>query len=100
MIGRLSGTRWARVAAIVALVACIAFGAVPDPMVARYGGSGSLDDAANFVAALPAVRHDDRIEWAGEYRSGYQQWCTWQGTNLVCTGRRPVMTGSLSEGRS
>jgi pimeloyl-ACP methyl ester carboxylesterase len=57
----------------------------PYPLVATYDGSGSIDDASNFVAAMPTARHDDRIEWAGEYRSGYQQWCEWQGTQLVCT---------------
>ncbi|MGI5504945.1 tannase/feruloyl esterase family alpha/beta hydrolase [Lentzea sp. CA-135723] len=43
----------------------------PYPLRARYTGSGSIDDAANFVAA-PGFGFDDRIRWAGEdlYRSG------------------------------
>ena len=43
----------------------------PYPLRARYDGSGSIDDAANFVAA-PGVDLQDRIRWAGEglYRSG------------------------------
>ncbi|MDX8054770.1 tannase/feruloyl esterase family alpha/beta hydrolase [Lentzea sp. BCCO 10_0798] len=43
----------------------------PYPMRARYDGSGSVDDAANFVAA-PGFGFQDRIRWAGEdlYRSG------------------------------
>ncbi|HEX7303311.1 tannase/feruloyl esterase family alpha/beta hydrolase [Lentzea sp.] len=37
----------------------------PYPLRARYTGSGSVDDAANFVAA-PGFRFEDRIRWAGE----------------------------------
>jgi hypothetical protein len=35
----------------------------PYPQVARYTGTGSIDDAANFVAAPPPVEHDDDIKW-------------------------------------
>lgn len=35
----------------------------PYPQVARYDGSGSIDDAANFVAADPPVEHDGDIKW-------------------------------------
>ena len=43
----------------------------PYPLRAKYDGSGSVDDAANFVAA-PGFGFRDRIRWAGEdlYRSG------------------------------
>ena len=48
----------------------------PYPTVARYDGSGSIDDAANFVPYTPArpVRNDDH--WVGEslYSHGYQTW--------------------------
>ncbi|MDT7782373.1 MAG: hypothetical protein QOF58_792 [Pseudonocardiales bacterium] len=37
----------------------------PYPLRARYVGSGSVDDAANFVAA-PGFGFADRIRWAGE----------------------------------
>ncbi|SER24561.1 feruloyl esterase [Lentzea xinjiangensis] len=37
----------------------------PYPLRARYDGSGSVDDAANFVAA-PGFGFSDRIRWAGE----------------------------------
>jgi hypothetical protein len=56
----------------------------PYPTVARYDGSGSIDDAANFVAAQPQTPSNDRVAWAGEFKSGYQAWCTWEGTTLVC----------------
>ncbi|WP_112268856.1 tannase/feruloyl esterase family alpha/beta hydrolase [Lentzea terrae] len=37
----------------------------PYPLRAQYDGSGSVDDAANFVAA-PGFGFVDRIRWAGE----------------------------------
>ncbi|MGW6933985.1 tannase/feruloyl esterase family alpha/beta hydrolase [Lentzea sp. NPDC054927] len=37
----------------------------PYPLRAKYDGSGSIDDAANFVAA-PGFQFHDRIRWAGE----------------------------------
>ncbi|RZS37014.1 feruloyl esterase [Herbihabitans rhizosphaerae] len=36
------------------------------PKLAAYDGSGSIDDAANFVPAQPLVR-TEIIRWAGEY---------------------------------
>jgi feruloyl esterase len=39
----------------------------PYPQVARYRGGGSIDDAANFVAAAPTKRVDDRFEWLGSF---------------------------------
>jgi hypothetical protein len=33
---------------------------------------------------MPPRSYDDRIGWAGEYQSGYQHWCAWQGKDLVC----------------
>ncbi|GAA3856692.1 tannase/feruloyl esterase family alpha/beta hydrolase [Saccharothrix violaceirubra] len=39
----------------------------PYPLTARYDGSGSTDEAANFVPALPAKRPKDAIDWAGTY---------------------------------
>ncbi|GAA2533384.1 tannase/feruloyl esterase family alpha/beta hydrolase [Winogradskya humida] len=48
----------------------------PYPAVARYDGTGSIDDAANFVAYTPEnpVRNDYR--WVGQalYSHGYQTW--------------------------
>lgn len=37
----------------------------PYPMQARYIGRGSIDDAANFVAVMPAQTPNDRIDWVG-----------------------------------
>jgi len=35
----------------------------PYPKVARYDGSGSIDDTSNFVAADPPVAHDGDVRW-------------------------------------
>jgi feruloyl esterase len=61
----------------------------PYPRVARYDGLGSIDDAANFAPAGPPIRYDDHIAWAGQYQSGYQQWCAWQAMELVCQSDQP-----------
>jgi len=35
------------------------------PERAKYVGSGSIDDAANFVGVMPAHAPDDRFDWVG-----------------------------------
>ena len=40
----------------------------PYPLVARYTGSGSTEDAANFVAASPPEPVDDHFPWLGRFR--------------------------------
>lgn len=61
----------------------------PYPKVARYSGSGSVDDAANFVAFRPAAPSDREADyqWLGKplYSAGYQASCVAEGTQLVCT---------------
>ncbi|NUT53281.1 MAG: tannase/feruloyl esterase family alpha/beta hydrolase [Saccharothrix sp.] len=39
----------------------------PYPLTARYDGSGSVDDAANFEPAEPAATTRDAVDWAGVY---------------------------------
>lgn len=39
----------------------------PYPLVARYDGSGSTDDATNFVATNPNQRVDDHVPWLGRF---------------------------------
>jgi feruloyl esterase len=58
----------------------------PYPSVARYAGSGSIDDAANFVAVTPGTEPPVDYHWVGEplYSSGYQATCQAEGTQLVC----------------
>jgi feruloyl esterase len=58
----------------------------PYPAVARYGGSGSTDDAANFIASTPEREPQVGYDWVGRplYAHGYQQTCHASGTQLVC----------------
>lgn len=39
----------------------------PYPLRAMYDGSGSIDDASNFVPAAPLATHRDAVPWAGSY---------------------------------
>jgi feruloyl esterase len=59
----------------------------PYPTVARYAGSGSIDDEANFVPFTPRRESQSDYEWVGNflYSHGYQaQSCRADGTQLVC----------------
>jgi feruloyl esterase len=62
----------------------------PYPIQTKYTGTGSIDDAANFTGVMPAMLPDDRYPWAGApFKSGYQEWCRWEGTTLKCGRSRP-----------
>lgn len=39
----------------------------PYPLRARYDGSGSIDDARNFLPAPPLVPPHDTVQWVGTY---------------------------------
>ena len=58
----------------------------PYPEEAVFTGTGDPDDERNWVAQ-PGVDHPE-IEWAGEFRSGYQRWCHMEGNRLVCGPQR------------
>lgn len=64
---------------------------VPIPTVARYDGTGSVNDAANFVPFTPRTNLGPDYHWVGErlYSHGYQTWCEAVGSKLVC---RPSKT--------
>jgi tannase/feruloyl esterase len=57
----------------------------PYPLVARYDGTGSTDDAANFAPTAPSVGFDDAISWLGSFRSGYERTCSWKNGHWACT---------------
>ena len=59
----------------------------PYPEVARYNGSGSADDAANFHAVTPASVPPP-TPWLGHFPSAPALWCSYHGTSYVCTPRR------------
>ena len=69
----------------------------PYPAVARYIGSGSIDDAANFIAYTPRHEPGPDYEWVGKplYSHGYQTRCEAVGTQLHCERPR----GSLGDER-
>jgi feruloyl esterase len=48
----------------------------PYPLVARYTGKGSVDDAASFVEAMPEQPPPETFEWYGStfFAPGYQKW--------------------------
>ena len=62
----------------------------PFPTVARYIGSGSTDDAANFVAYTPRHETGPDYDWVGKplYSHGYQTNCQAVGTQLQCERNR------------
>ena len=63
----------------------------PYPAVARYDGSGSIDDAANFVSVTPRQPVRDDFRWLGSrlFSSDYQVVAKAVGTRLVL---RPAQT--------
>ena len=65
----------------------------PCPTVARYIGSGSIDDAVNFVPFTPTSEPDVDYHWLGEelYSHGYQAECHAEGTTLVCEPKRLIL---------
>jgi len=61
----------------------------PYPTVARYDGTGSTDNAANFTPTPPPIRYEDDIAWLGSFRSGYEQTCSWHDGHWMCTAAPP-----------
>ncbi|MFJ8107950.1 tannase/feruloyl esterase family alpha/beta hydrolase [Streptomyces sp. NPDC096132] len=67
----------------------------PYPKVARYDGTGSVDDAANFELYTPSTRPGaDAYNWLGKrlYSHGYQTWCKVVNGKLVCRPTRTWLT--------
>ncbi|MFD0686078.1 tannase/feruloyl esterase family alpha/beta hydrolase [Actinomadura fibrosa] len=66
----------------------------PYPAVARYDGTGSVDDAANFTAYTPREEPRPGYHWLGErlYSHGYQTWCAAVGAELACRPARTWLT--------
>ncbi|MEW5980528.1 MAG: tannase/feruloyl esterase family alpha/beta hydrolase [Acidobacteriota bacterium] len=64
----------------------------PYPQVARYSGSGSIDDAANFEAGT-RLTPEEPINWIGTssfFKPDYQQWCGWSGMSFTCGPDRRI----------
>jgi hypothetical protein len=49
----------------------------PYPMVAKYSGEGSIDNAASFVSTRDPTVDPARLNWLGAqfYSAHYEQWC-------------------------
>ncbi|HEU5265711.1 MAG TPA: tannase/feruloyl esterase family alpha/beta hydrolase [Jatrophihabitans sp.] len=64
------------------------------PGVARYDGTGSTDDAANFVPYTPHKEPGPNDNWLGKrlFSSDYQTWCHADATQLVCRPKRTWLT--------
>lgn len=60
----------------------------PYPTQTAYKGSGDRNAAGSYAAILPQP-HDDHYKWGGDFRSGYQLWCTSDGRELSCTRSHP-----------
>lgn len=58
----------------------------PYPQIAQYTGIGSIDDEANFVAAMPKTA-PEKLTWLGSSSTltGYEQWCGWSELNFSCS---------------
>lgn len=58
----------------------------PYPLVAKYSGSGSINDASNFRAAEAQPVEASALRWLGSrfYSPHYEQWCTGKGASLDC----------------
>ena len=62
----------------------------PYPMIARFKGSGSSDDAANFEAAMPTTAMQEKFNWMGSsfFSARYERWCGWTGMTFSCGSER------------
>lgn len=58
----------------------------PYPQVAHYKGSGSIDDAANFDAAMP-LHKQPAVQWIGQstfFLPPHELWCDWVDMTFSC----------------
>jgi feruloyl esterase len=61
----------------------------PYPSVARFSGTGDLNDAASFVRQANKELVFEAPKWLGSsfFTPKYEQWCSWNETALVCQTR-------------
>lgn len=61
----------------------------PYPLTAKYKGTGSIDDAANFTVGAANSVPATRLNWLGSqfYTPGHELWCTPDASHLNCKTR-------------
>jgi len=64
----------------------------PYPLTAKYRGTGSIDDEANFEAETPKNPTVDSFDWLGTtfFTSKYEQWCSWKRSTFSCSPTRDL----------
>jgi feruloyl esterase len=62
----------------------------PYPYLAKYIGTGSVTDAANYVQGPARLAPAELFTWFGSnfYTPHYEKWCTGSGTVLKCKNSR------------
>jgi len=63
--------------------------AFPYPSIAKYRGTGSPDDQANWVQAPPEHHYAAHYSWLGDshYSPQFPLWCRQEGLTMVCRRR-------------
>ncbi len=58
----------------------------PYPLTAKYIGTGSTDEAKNFVEGQPSLAPESLADWYGSsfYTPHYELWCTGNGATMDC----------------
>jgi feruloyl esterase len=62
----------------------------PYPLTPKYTGTGSPDDAKNFVQGSAEPVPASALNWMGSsfYSAHFQQWCTASGSYMTCTPKQ------------
>jgi feruloyl esterase len=58
----------------------------PYPFTAKYTGTGSIDDAANFVKGPATPVAATELQWLGSafFTPHYELWCHGDGAAMTC----------------
>ena len=58
----------------------------PYPLTAKYNGTGSIDEAANYTAGPAKPVPAAELQWLGAsfYTAHYETWCTGDGASMSC----------------
>ena len=61
----------------------------PYPLTAKYIGTGSIDDARNYISGPATPVPVTQLHWLGSsfYLPNYEVWCTGDGARMACKAR-------------